>query len=262
MAENKNVSSQPADSHASEEASSPTDSPEADSSTDRITEIRHELLEAIGDLRAEVARLQMDEARGRLRQWIRDNPTLAMFLAAGTGIAAGRILSKALEPAPPPPLSERARRRAQELADRAREQAQQVGDDVSKQVSEARERANRSRRDASGRAAEASERLRQQAQDWGAAVAERAASLRDQATDQARSLGASIDQDAEGVSAAIADRARGASEAIKSSAQRVSDTADTVRSGYKAAKIGTKVAKFVFALFVAKKSTDWLRKLL
>jgi phosphohistidine phosphatase SixA len=84
--------------------------------------------------------------------------------------------------------------------------------------------------------------------------------LRDQAADQARSLGASLEQEAEGV-AAVADRARSATDAIKSSAQRVSDTADTVRSGYKAAKIGAKVAKVVFALFVAKKSTDWLRKL-
>jgi ElaB/YqjD/DUF883 family membrane-anchored ribosome-binding protein len=262
MAENKNVSNPPDDTQSAEEAPSHDDSTPADQANDRIRALRQELLEAIGDLRAEVARLQMDEARGRLRQWIRDNPTLAVFLAAGTGIAAGRLLSKALEPSPPAPLSKRARQRAQELAHQARERAQRMGDDVSKQVSDARDRADRTRRDASDRAAAASDRLRRQAQDWSATVAERAASLRDLAADQARHLGASLEQEAEEVSTAVADRARGASDAIKSSAQRVSDTADTVRSGYKAAKIGTKVAKFVFALFVAKKSTDWLRKLL
>lgn len=261
MAENKNASTPPADADTADGASQ-ADTPQAGQPNDQVEELRTELLEAIGKLRAEVARLQVDEARGRLRQWIRDNPTLAMFLAAGAGITAGRFVSKALEPAPPPPLSERARQRAQALAQGARERARRVGDDVSKQVSEARDRAGQTQRDASERAAAAGERLRRQARDWGAAVADRAASLREQASDQAQSLSATIEQEAEGVNAAVADRARSATDAIRSSAQQVSDTADTVRSGYKAVKIGAKVAKVVFALFVAKKSTDWLRSLL
>lgn len=233
----------------------------APSSSDAVDDLRRELLNAIGDLRAEVARLQMDEARGRLRQWIRDNPTLAVFLATGTGLVAGRLLTQALAPAPPPTLSERVQQRAQALAQAARRQAQEAGEGVSKQAAVARERADRTRRAAEDRAAEAGSRLRERARDWSAAVADRASALGHQAADQAKALGTTLGAETDDVRASVSERAERAADAIKSSAQGVADTADTVRSGVKAVKVGTKVAKVVFALLVAKKGADWFRKL-
>lgn len=257
MAEHDTTTTEPADDASNEQGE-----PKADASTSDSENLRRELLNAIGDLRAEVARLQVDEARGRLREWIRNNPTLAIFLATGTGIVAGRLLTKALTPSPPPPLSERARQRARLLADTARQRAHEVGEGLSKQAIEARKRADTARRDATERAAATGERLRTQARDWSSTVAERAAALRDQASDQAQTLSASIGEEAEGVGAAVAERAQGATNALRSSAERITDTADTVRSGYTAAKFGVKAAKLVFALLVAKKSSDWLRKIL
>ena len=233
-----------------------------DQSPDAVDALRRDLLNAIGDLRAEVARLQMDEARGRIRQWIRDNPTLAIFLATGTGIVAGRLLTKALAPSPPPPLSERVRQRAQALAEAARRQAQEAGEGVTEQAAAVRRRADATRKVAEGRAAEAGERLRRRAQDWGAAVADRAAALSSEAAGRAKELGTSIGHEADTVRSSVTDRAERAGEALKSSAQGLSETADTVRSGYKAAKMGAKVAKVAFALLVAKKSADWVRKIL
>lgn len=251
-----------ADETSQNEQDETTNEAPSDAAPDAVAELRRELLNAIGDLRADVARLQMDEARGRLRQWIRNNPTLAIFLATGTGILAGRIVTKMLEPSPPPPLSERVRRRAQALAQAARRQAQEAGEGVSERASKARRRAEETRKVAEDRAAEAGDRLRKRAHDWSTAVADRASSLGSQAADRAKSLGASIGQDADEVRSSVADRAARASEALKSSAQGITDTADKVRSGYKAAKIGAKVAKVAFALLVAKKGADWIRKLL
>lgn len=255
-----------AEQEAPADAADETPQNEHDEATDERTkgleDLRRELLNAIGDLRAEVARLQMDEARGRLRQWIRDNPTLAIFLATGTGIVAGRLLSKALAPSPPAPLSDRVRQRAQALAEAARRQAQEAGEGVSDQAAAVRRRADATRQAAGDRAAEAGERIRQQARDWGATVADRAASLGSEAAGRAKALGAALGQDADAVRSRVADRAERASEALKSSAQGITDTADKVRSGYRAAKIGAKVAKVAFALLVAKKSADWVRKIL
>jgi ElaB/YqjD/DUF883 family membrane-anchored ribosome-binding protein len=230
--------------------------------SDTMDAMRRELLNAIGDLRAEVARLQMDEARGRLRQWIRDNPTLAIFLATGAGIVAGRLITTALTPSPPPPLPERVRKQVQTLAEAARRQAQEAGEGVSRQAAAARRQADRTRKAAEGRAAEAGERLRQQARNWSTAVADRATALQDQASAQAESFGASLSQEAEGVRSSITDKAARASKTLESSAQGITDTADKVQSGYKAAKFGAKVAKLVFALLVAKKGTKWIRKML
>lgn len=255
-----------AEHEASADAADETSQNKQEDSTaeeaDAVDDLRRELLNAIGDLRAEVARLQMDEARGRLRQWIRENPTLAIFLATGTGIVAGRLITKALAPSPPPPLSERVRQRAQALAEAARRQAQEAGEGMSKQVVAARRRAGETRKAAEDRAVQTGERLRQQARDWSASVADRASAFGNQAAERAKSLGASIGQEADDVRSTVGERAERASEAIRSSAQGITDTADKVRSGYKAAKIGAKVAKVVFALLVAKKGADWVRKLL
>lgn len=234
----------------------------SDERTEGLEDLRRELLNAIGDLRADMARLQMDEARGRLRQWICNNPTLAIFLATGTGIVAGRLLSKALAPSPPPPLSERVRQRAEALAETTRRQTQEAGEGVSEQAAAVRRRADATRQAAEDRAAEAGGRLRQRAQDWGATVADRATSLGSEAAGRAKALGTALGQDADAVRSTVTDRAERASEALKSSAQGITDTADKVRSGYRAAKIGVKVAKVAFALLVAKKSVDWVRKIL
>ena len=225
-------------------------------------EVRRELLDALGDLRAELARLQIDEARGKLRKWVRDNPTLAVFLATGTGILVGRVLVKAFTPSPPPPLSERARRRARTLATEAQQRASDVGKNVSKRASEARRRADRVRRDAQQRAAETSGQLSRQARDWSQTVAERAEALRDEASNRARTFGAAVGKEAENVGKNVSRRAAKATEKVKASSQGLSDTADKARAGYKAARFGMKAAKWAFVVLMARNSAKWIRKIL
>lgn len=217
-----------------------TDAPQGASTTQRSAEeLRRDLLDAIGDLRAEVARLRVDEARTRIQQWVRENPTLAVFLATGAGILAGRLVTQALTPAPPPPLTERARQRARLLASEAQRRASDVGKGVA-------ERAATAGREAQQRTSVAGEQLSRQAREWGTTVAE-----------QARQLGANM-ADEDVVGKAVAERADRAAQAVRASTQ---GTTDTMRAGYQAARFGWKAAKMAFAVLMATKSAKWIRKI-
>ena len=87
---------------------------------------RDELNDAVRALRAEIARVDFDQARVRARNWVDENPTLAVFLGVGAGIITGRLLSNAFR-SEPPPMSVRARRRADRLADDAGAYAGELG---------------------------------------------------------------------------------------------------------------------------------------
>lgn len=205
-------------------------------------EMRRELNAALGELRSELAQLKMEEARDRAKSWIQENPTLAIFLAAGAGILTGRLVSKAFEPAPPPSLSERAQR-----------YATGVGRDVAGRI-------ERARREALRRAEDAGEEVSRQARDFATRVAERALAMRDQAAEQALRFGEDIDREAQEVSKSVAKQAEEASERVKASARDLSKRVDRDREGFDVAGAALNVAKTAVAALFVKKASDWIRK--
>lgn len=232
-----------ADDNASEFDAQPgRESSEASEQNDASDEdIRQELNDALGDLRAELAQVQIEEARDRVRTWIRDNPLLALALAAGAGVLSGRLIAKALKPSPPPPLSERARRQLEALRKRAERTASDVGQDVSKRLAQARKEAERVGR-------EAGETLSHRARDWQKIASERAASLRDQAAEELSEATKSASKQAE----KTAERAR-------ASAKDLSEKASSSTKGW-FARMGPKIAKTAAIAWAAKKLGNWVRR--
>lgn len=257
QAEQTAQAGQAAETERGDDAGRADEPQDATSTQQALGDLQRELLDAVSELRAEVARIQFDEARGQLRRWVRENPTLAVCLATGTGILAGRLLTKALTPAPPPPLTERARRRARALAVEAGQRASEVGKDVSKRASDARRQAGRAGKEMQHRAAEAGEQLSRQAREFATTVAEQAATLSEDAARRARTFGENLDKDN------VASRAGEAVQAVRASTTKgLADTGDTVRAGVKAGRFGWKAAKLAFMVLMATRGPRWIRKIL
>jgi ElaB/YqjD/DUF883 family membrane-anchored ribosome-binding protein len=95
---------------------------------------RLEMNQALERLRSEINRLDMQQAQERAVGWVRENPALAAAIAAGMGIAIGRLLGMALRPAPPPPFHVRARQRVLGLAQQAGHLAEETGEAVARRA--------------------------------------------------------------------------------------------------------------------------------
>ncbi len=199
---------------------------------DAYEKTRQELNEALQRLREQLARLDAQAAAQRARDWVRENPTLALLLALGAGVLAGRLVAMALQPSPPP-LTERARRQAERLARQARKQARQLRRQLAKQVDElgetVAERARTLRKELPEQAAELSERIRTHAEELSKMLAEQASEA----------------------AASLEETARHTSKRVKREARRGLDAAETLLGA-----VATAVAAATL-----KKLNDWMRRL-
>jgi len=204
---------------------------------------KHELNEAVAKLRDELARLDLEKARQRARTWVEENPTLAVMLALGAGVVVGRIVSEALKPAPPPPLSARLKMQGQALASQARHYAHDMGDVVSE------------------RAAEIGDVLGRRARELGEDVTRRTKELGEDLTRRAASAVAEASEQATGWGETVKERSGPAMRALQEAGEDVAGAART-RVGSSRDVFDTLVnaAKTVTAAVVVKKVTDWLRR--
>ena len=189
---------------------------------------RKEMIDAVGRLRAEVARLNVQQAQ----DWVRDNPALATLLTLGAGLVIGRLVGAALRPPPPPPLSRRIQTRALELASQAQQYAREAGDVVGR------------------KAGVAGEDLAHRAEAFGRLVARRAAELGELVGEQAADYGTHA-----------AEQARIAAASLQDSAQDLTSTLEKKTSrGVSAAEAAFNVAKTTVAAVLVKKVSDWMRQ--
>jgi len=199
---------------------------------DAYEKTRQELNEVLQRLREQLARLDAQAAAAHARNWIVEHPTLALLLALGAGVLAGRLIKMGLQPAPPP-LTVRARRRAERLARQARKQAQRLSRQLVEQVDElgetVAERARTLRKELPEQAAELSERIRAQAETLSKMLAEQAAET----------------------ATALEETARDTSKRLKHSARRGLDAAETLLGA----------ATTAVAVATLKKLNDWMRRL-
>ena len=165
--------------------------------TNAYNRARDELNEAIRNVRAELARIDFDQARRRATSWVDENPTLAVFLGIGAGILAGRALSSAMHPEPPP-LPERARRRAQLLAREGGEYAGDLGAVIAKQIA----------------------RAIHEAGDAGAFAAKRGGEVAESVGRKARTIGDDVSHKAEKVGKDLSKRAEKAGRDLSKKAER------------------------------------------
>ena len=240
-----------------------TDQPAQDSAQDATQdsalpqddgEMLHELREAYEQaridlkqttekLRSELSKIDIEEAGEKAKTWVKDNPSLAFFVAVGAGMLFGRALTKALEPPPPPTLAERARQRSSFLADSARQLAGNTADRFSSHASSAGEHLADRMRQAKG------------------SVYDRAGSLGELINDRASGLGNTASEKAGELISSFSDAAERAADSLQVAAKDLSKTMKKQKSAPQSLyESFMHTAKTVFGAFVFKRLSDWLRE--
>lgn len=138
---------------------------------------RSDFDKAMGSIRKQVGGFDAKQTRSQVEEWVRENPTLTVFLSIGAGLLLGKAVRKAVTPAPPPPFRDRVRQRATSLAS----EAQRLASDTSRNAS-------KTGRDLGLRAGEARQRLTEQAREFGEEATRRASDFGREASRQAEAV--------------------------------------------------------------------------
>ncbi len=204
---------------------------------------RTDLKETTDRLRTELKNIDVEQVGESAKNWVKENPGLAFFLAVGAGMLAGRAITKALEPPPPPSFRERARQSTSRWADSARHLADDTQD-----------------------------RLARQAMDAGAQVADRVKSVRGTLHDRTSNLTDVLQQRTNDLSSIATEKAGDLIASFSDAAERAADSLqyaarDLSKSIKKKKKtqLGlweslAQASKTVFGAFVFKRLTDWIRE--
>lgn len=177
----------------------------ADDEPTPVPESCAEMEALIGELRAEVTRLRVQQARERTRSWVQRHPVAAVSLSVVLGAVGGYVGAR-LQEKPPTTLTDRARRRLSRLAEEARDLAADVQGDLGAQL-----------QDLGRRVVEESRRL-----------AREAGSASESTADRFRELGDRAQGDGAAAADAVLSRAREAKEALGRRAREVSEQARTL----------------------------------
>ena len=200
---------------------------------------REELEERVRELRAEVARLKVQQSQSTPDSWMQRNASLVLALGTALGAATGYGLSKAFAPAPPLPLSERARQEVQRLFDQAMDVASETGRSVGQQAAtmsaEARKRAQ--------------ETGRQLAEETGRRLAEDADAFRDATRTRTREWSQQAADELADIEESVEKSARETADAVRASVP--SDSTSIGRT------VGS-VALLAAGSYLAAKARDWM----
>lgn len=223
---------------------------------------------------AGTAQSELERVGSRAKTWVEENPTLAVFLAVGAGMLAGRVLTGVFTPKPPP-LSVQLKRRGRNLLGRA----QGVGSDLADRAALAggvlaHQAARRGRefahhagavsQDVSKKAAKQARKAQKEAAFYASEAAHKASDFGDVLQHQAEVLSAAATQRAAELGDQFAHLAEEAYDAISHKAEnvahdisgRVKETADSSFSVLEAILNTIKTAVVAVAV---KKITGWIR---
>ncbi len=153
---------------------------------------KQQFADRLGRVKEEFAQVDVDDLGKRAANWVRENPVLAVTIAAGAGILIGRGLVSLLRSPQPPPLSVRAGRQARHLAHRAQDYLGDVGDVVGERAADAsaflKRKADLAGAELASKARELSEDLSRRAADAAEAIADSAGHAADSASERAQAL--------------------------------------------------------------------------
>ncbi len=193
---------------------------------------KQQLADRLGRVREEFAQVDVDDLGRRAADWVRENPVLAVTIAAGAGILIGRGLVSLLRSPEPPPLSVRARAQARNLAHRAHDYLDDVGDVVGE------------------RASEASAFLKRKADQAGAELSSKARELSDDLARRAAEAAETIADSAGHAAKSASERASELSSQVRRRAGKGRDVGDSLLGSIKAA----------VAAVVVQRIGDWIRR--
>ncbi len=198
---------------------------------------RTELMDTIGRLRNELDRLDLQQTGDRVQVWVKENPALAALLALGGGILVGRVIAEALRPAPPPPVTIRARDKALLLAAGAgslvADKARHVGETVA------------------DRAGDVADVVSRKAGEFGGVLSERASGLGDVLSEKAVEFGEDTVEHVELALHKLQKAAEELASTVKKRTHRPREMGEVVMGAAQAVIAGT----------IVKKLTDWAKSL-
>jgi len=231
---------------------------------------RDELNEAVRTLRAELAKIDLEQARARARTWIDENPTLAVFLGVGAGILAGRLLSSAFRPEPPP-VSVRARKRADRWIGEAGDYAGELSTALAYHLGKAAKAAGEAGDYVAHHGADVADRVARRARQAGEDLSRRAEHLGHEFSHRASVAGRDVSKRTEDAAHALA---ASTSRSVHELEEAAEDLAKTLKKKSKAVrkKVGKggsnshglpdtalSAAQAALAATVVKKVNDWMK---
>lgn len=268
---------QPTTNGANSAESRPLDGDATDARRRQVDELAHayerardELNEAVQSLRAEIAKVDLEKARLRARSWVDENPTLAVFLGIGAGIVTGRLLSNAFR-SEPPPLTTRARRRADKWAGDAGSYANELSTALAYHVGRAAKAAGEAGDYVAHQGADVADRVSRRARETGEDVSRRAERFGKDFSKRASHVGHDVSRRAEDAADVLASSSARSVHALEEAAQ---DLSKTLKKKSKVAKKKTKksvdqglafsdtamnAARTAVAAVVVKKVSDWMK---
>ena len=191
---------------------------------------RKDFDKAFGSVRQQVRGFDTKETKNKIEAWVKENPTLTIFLSVGAGILAGRLVKKAFTPSPPPPLSERARSQAGKLTADVQRYARDTRDEVSKRTAEAQ-------KDLGRRAGEARKNLSRQSEAWSEMTSKQAADLGKRASKQAAQFKEEASRQASEAGKFARDSSGKASKTLKKKARHGSNVMEVLLLSLRSAAI-------------------------
>ncbi len=193
---------------------------------------RNQIVDRLGRMKEDLSKVDTEDLGRKAGQWVRENPVLAVTLAAGAGILIGRGLVSLLTPAPPPPFPVRARRRARAIAENAQDYLGDFGDSIA------------------SRASDAGAYLRRKADEAGEELARKAQEYSEELTEKASHVAEAISDSAVKARKSAAGTVQELPTALKERAGHGRDFADTLLGSIKAAT----------AALVVRRIGDWMRR--
>ncbi len=245
----------PTESPATAAAEQPAESEApANDESDMLNELREayeqartELKQTSDKLRSELKKIDIEEAGEKAKTWVKENPGLAFFLAVGAGMLVGRAITKAVEPPPPPRLTDRVRDKSSYLADSARQLAGDTMDRLSTQAAVTGE--------------QMADRVRSGVHSAKGAALEQAGVLGEVVNRRAGELGATAAEKTDELISSFSDAAERAADSLQVAAR---DLSKSMRKHKRAPKNFIEAvmhtAKTVVGAFVFKRLSDWLRE--
>lgn len=210
---------------------------------DAYEKARIDLKETTDKLRAEIRKIDVEEAGDKAKAWVKENPGLAFFMAVGAGMLVGRALTKAMEPPPPPSLVDRARSKSSYLADSARQFAEGAVDRLSTH------------------AAVAGEQVADRVRNARGTVYDRAGAIGETLNKRASAVGDTASEKAEELMSSFSDAAERAADTLQVAAR---DLAKSVKKQKKSPQnlyeAALHTVRTVFGALVFKRLSDWLRE--
>jgi ElaB/YqjD/DUF883 family membrane-anchored ribosome-binding protein len=226
---------------------------------------REEMNNALARLRNELDQLDIETARSRTREWIRENPALAMVLLAGAGLFVGRLIGSAFAQPPPPTFRERTRMRAESLADDAGKYARDLGKLAAKNATVVGAAV-------ASQASRSADELSHTARDFGEAIAERAAEMARMASERTADLSEIVADRADDLGKAARKRAERTGKVVSKQSERAAkEMRRQARSAQKAAGAQTArglraadaligATKAAVGVVAIKRLNDWIRR--